>query len=139
MPDKPASLLQETYQKLPTRQYHTYTCGINTYFMQQTGSEELHLVTLYWVKAENGYKLTITALTVLMDVLLGKIPATYKSYRPTPHSMNLHNDKVEYLTFNRCTGWSTIKCRPFLSKRENTVLKWAFKLNSAQMQQKCGI
>jgi len=61
--------------------------------MQQTGSEELHVVTLYWVKAENGYKLTITALTVLMDVLLGKIPATYKSYRPTPHSMNLHNDK----------------------------------------------
>ena len=46
----------------------------------------------------------ITAVTVLMDVLLGKIPATSNSYRPTPHSMNLHNDKVESLTFNRCTG-----------------------------------
>jgi len=73
-----------------------------------------------------------------MDVLLGKIPATNISYGPTPYSMNLHNDKVVSLTFNRCTGWST-KCRPFLSKRENTALKWAFKLNSAQMQQKCGI
>jgi len=124
MPDKPASLLQGTYQKFPTWQYHPmYKCGINTYFMQQTGSEELHVVTLYWVKAENEYKLMITVMAVLMDVLLGKIPATNSSYGSTPHSMYPHNDKVESLTFNRCTGWYPIKCRPFLSKRENTFLE----------------
>lgn len=107
-----------------------YKCGINTYFIQQTGSEELHVVTLYWAKTQNGYKLTIIAVTVLMDELLGNIPTTNNSYGPTPHSMNLHNDKVESLTFSRYTEWSPIKYRPFLSKRENTVLKWAFKLTA---------
>jgi hypothetical protein len=67
--------------------------------------------------------------------------STYKEDKTRTASHCRHHENITFvflslselklLTSHRWTGHCPIKCTPFSSEGDNTVLQWAFKLNSA--------